>query len=603
MLELLARIEKLQQRLQQGDMQPYGRARGALAKLQQSIEENTFTVAVVGEFSRGKSTFVNALIRQALLPMDVLPETAVLQVVEYAPETTVELVYKDGRREPIAAEEASLERFSVDGSEAQREDIACLHIGTPSYLLKRNITLIDTPGVMDMEDQRADITYGVLPQADMVLFLLDATSPLKKTEYEFLTKRILPQGLTDIVFLANKADNIDEEEDEDFPANLQKRLEKAFLSKKAQEAQGRATGLSEIRLFPISAKWALEGYAQQDSGKIDASGIRDLEKYLYDALQSEKRDAALLRHFQWQYGQIVKKLTNAITIERNLKLASAEELEAARRQVEALLQSHADHSQQIRRYVEEQLVVIDRMVDKSLHFSHARLSEDVEAAVMDYCGTDFQNFVENNLSRKVQREIDAWLSINTQRIAILLRKVEDELAKGLVRKFNDALHVRSAYTDAVAPGEAQQKYIIELSADDISDTDVVSGAIAAIGGIGLGLLVSSIFLPFLSLAAWPIIRSSMLEHRLAKAQQEVLPEIEKSLTACYTQIQNDMQQSLAKQGAKIAERFDEIYQLKLESLGQQIKAELHEKVERREADLTAAKQCADQLAFLEKLSY
>lgn len=600
MLELLARIAKLQERLQQGDMQQHEAARGALAKLQQSIEENDFTVAVVGEFSRGKSTFVNALIRQELLPMDVLPETALLQVVEYAPETTVELVYKDGRREPIAADRESLERFSVDGDEAQREDIACLHIGCPSYLLKKNITLIDTPGVMDMEDQRADITYGVLPQADMVLFLLDATSPLKKTEYEFIEKQILPQGITSFVFLANKVDNIDEEEDEDFPAALQKRLEKAFLLKEAKDGK---PGLPEIKLFPLSAKWALDGYAKQDSKKVEESGIHKLEEYLHDALQSEKRDETLLRRFRWKYGQTVKRLTHAITLERNLKLASAEELEAARQQVDALLQGHADHRQQIGQYVQEQLAVIDRMIEKSLHFSHDRLLEDVEAAVMDYRGTDFQHFVKSNLSHKVQREIDSWLSINTQRIAILLRKVEDELAKGLVRKFNDAIHIRYAYTDANAPTEAKQKYIIELTADDISDTDVVSGAIAAVGGIGLGLLVSNIFLPLLSLAAWPLIRSSMLQSRLAKAQQEVMPEIEKSLAACYTQIQNDMQQNLAEQGARIATQFDKIYQRKLETLKQQIEAEQHEKAERRQADLTAAKQCADQLAFIEKLSY
>ena len=95
----------------------------------------------------------------------------------------------------------------------------------------------------------------------------------------------------------------------------------------------------------------------------------------------------------------------------------------------------------------------------------------------------------------------------------------------------------------------------------------------------------------------------MLQSRLAKAQQEVMPEIEKSLAACYTQIQNDMKQNLAEQGARIAEQFDKIYQRKLENLKQQIEAEQHEKAERRQADLTAAKQCADQLAFIEKLSY
>lgn len=82
MLDMKRRICQL---LEWNEMQKYERARDELMKLRESIEKDSFTVAVVGEFSRGKSTFVNALIRQDILPMDVLPETAVLQVVEYAP--------------------------------------------------------------------------------------------------------------------------------------------------------------------------------------------------------------------------------------------------------------------------------------------------------------------------------------------------------------------------------------------------------------------------------------------------------------------------------------------------------------------------------------
>lgn len=108
------RLGKLAESLKAADLE------AALAENRKQLAEDSFKIVVAGEFSRGKSTFVNALIRQALLPMDVLPETALLQVVEYAPETSVELVYKDGRCEPIAADRESLERFSIDGAEAHR---------------------------------------------------------------------------------------------------------------------------------------------------------------------------------------------------------------------------------------------------------------------------------------------------------------------------------------------------------------------------------------------------------------------------------------------------------------------------------------------------
>lgn len=590
--KMLDMKERINQLLEKIDIQQYERARTELLKLRKSIEEDAFTVAVVGEFSRGKSTFVNALIRKNILPMDVLPETAVLQVVEYAPEIKVTLVRKDGTKETVPADKESLERFSVNGSESLRKEIAYLHIGCPACLLKNHIVLIDTPGVMDMEEQRADITYGILPQADMVIFLLDATSPLKKTEYEFITKQILPQGITSIVFVANKADNVDEEEEDSF-AQIQKRLENAFLNREGK------TGLSEIKLFPLSAKMALRGAEQQSNDLLESSGVITLERYLFQALQSTQRDETLFRRYCWKYEHIRKHLSNEIVLERNLKLASVEELEAKRSQLEKLVQEHESNAQQIDKYVQEQIKIIYRMVDKSLQFNCRRLSEEVKAAVMDYHGTEFQYFVEKQLARRIQQEIDAWLNKNARRIGILLKKIQDQLARGMMRQFNKALQTGYVYTSM----ENEKHYFIELEAEDISNTDVFAGAIAAVGGIGLGLIASSMLMPFVSFAALPFIRRSLISYRLAQAQQEVLPLLEESLADCYAQIQKDLHESIAQQGRKIADNFDRIYQMKLEEIKRQVEEERQEKADQCEDDLHEAEKCAGLLEFIGKLSY
>lgn len=590
--KMLDMKERINQLLEKIDIQQYERARTELLKLRKSIEEDAFTVAVVGEFSRGKSTFVNALIRKNILPMDVLPETAVLQVVEYAPEIKVTLVRKDGTKETVPADKESLERFSVNGSESLRKEIAYLHIGCPACLLKNHIVLIDTPGVMDMEEQRADITYGILPQADMVIFLLDATSPLKKTEYEFITKQILPQGITSIVFVANKADNVDEEEEDSF-AQIQKRLENAFLNREGK------TGLSEIKLFPLSAKMALRGAEQQSNDLLESSGVITLERYLFQALQSTQRDETLFRRYCWKYEHIRKHLSNEIVLERNLKLASVEELEAKRSQLEKLVQEHESNAQQIDKYVQEQIKIIYRMVDKSLQFNCRRLSEEVKAAVMDYHGTEFQYFVEKQLARRIQQEIDAGLNKNARRIGILLKKIQDQLARGMMRQFNKALQTGYVYTSM----ENEKHYFIELEAEDISNTDVFAGAIAAVGGIGLGLIASSMLMPFVSFAALPFIRRSLISYRLAQAQQEVLPLLEESLADCYAQIQKDLHESIAQQGRKIADNFDRIYQMKLEEIKRQVEEERQEKADQCEDDLHEAEKCAGLLEFIGKLSY
>src|SRR5579872_1696464 len=66
------------------------------------LSEHRFTVAVVGEFKTGKSTFVNALLGVDVVPTDVVPATATLNRMTYGLESSIEVVYKDGRKEAVA---------------------------------------------------------------------------------------------------------------------------------------------------------------------------------------------------------------------------------------------------------------------------------------------------------------------------------------------------------------------------------------------------------------------------------------------------------------------------------------------------------------------
>jgi predicted GTPase len=76
----------------------------------------------------------------------------------------------------------------------------------PAEILRDRVTLVDTPGVNDLNLQRAEITYGYVPRADAVVFLLDAGQILKESERRFLRDRLLGAGRDRIVFAINKAD-------------------------------------------------------------------------------------------------------------------------------------------------------------------------------------------------------------------------------------------------------------------------------------------------------------------------------------------------------------------------------------------------------------
>ena len=104
-----------------------------LKELTVFLEKENFTVVVLGEFSRGKSTFINALLGKSLLPMDVLPETAVLSALLYGDEPEATIIYCDGHRERGQADGQYLSQFSAQSG--RHEDISYIQLKYPAHIL------------------------------------------------------------------------------------------------------------------------------------------------------------------------------------------------------------------------------------------------------------------------------------------------------------------------------------------------------------------------------------------------------------------------------------------------------------------------------------
>lgn len=143
-----------------------------LNELYDDINNDSFNIVVLGEFKRGKSTFINALLGQSLLPMDVLPETAVISEISYGDEAEVNVLYNDGHRQKGEVSYEYLDNFSARNKKAIIDDVKCIEIKYPMEFLKDNIVLVDTPGVSDLSEQRVEITYNYVPKANAVIFLL-----------------------------------------------------------------------------------------------------------------------------------------------------------------------------------------------------------------------------------------------------------------------------------------------------------------------------------------------------------------------------------------------------------------------------------------------
>ena len=563
-------------------------SRAELHRLKQAIQQDVFSIVVLGEFSRGKSTFVNALMGEPLLPMDVLPETAVIQVLHYAEQPGVEIVYRNGMVKQGEADCEFLKRFSVRAQQDTADDVEYLRIGYPSSFLQHQVVVVDTPGVSDMDEQRAEVTYGFLPQADMVLFLLDASSPLKKTEKEFLEKRVLPQGIRKIVFLANKIDHLDEEEvdEEEYLDKLRMRLKKAFGGDEGKP------GLQDIELFPLSAWQALKGGAAEKR-----SGMAALRAYLEQAAEGQRMTIKLAR-FQWQYRQVVQRIYNQALSRKMLHETDSQQLEAAKKQIEAMLADKEQGQERVQAYMEKEQKIILDMTNKSLKHFYQRLEEDILDMVENYRGDDFKDFIESRIIKRVQREIDNWIGMYGPRILLLIRKVELQISRGMSRNFQQEVMVESSQLPFSLDGCA----VLDVRARDLSNTDLQAGAIAAAGGVGLTLVAGGVLMPFISFAAMPFIRKTLFQKRLAAAKAEVTAQLSGQLIQCMNQLQKDVQEEIRKRCTVSVKNIVYSYESLLADYRDKIDAEIREKTMRQRqltSSLEADKQVLETLGKLQ----
>ncbi|MBK5938496.1 dynamin family protein [Halochromatium roseum] len=176
------------------------------------LAEAPLTVVVLGEFSAGKSSFLNRLLAADALPMAILPKTATLTRLVHAGQGEVGRVEIDRRGALcIETEVISHQDFSELQRAAKVHDITVaqdlgrireVRVFLDEPLLTK-LQLVDTPG-FNHDQAMDDRTLGILDSADIVLWITDAVQPAKQTEFEKL--RLLKARGKRIWLIVNKAD-------------------------------------------------------------------------------------------------------------------------------------------------------------------------------------------------------------------------------------------------------------------------------------------------------------------------------------------------------------------------------------------------------------
>ena len=145
-------------------------------------------VCVVGEFKKGKSALINALIGSDVCPVDDDLATMAVTVVRHSTEPGAVVRRRDAGElivEAIPADEAGRWVAERDGDE-RRAGVELVEVGLPNEFLGRGIALVDTPGVGGLNAAHAAATLAFLPSADALVFVTDASTELSGPELEFL---------------------------------------------------------------------------------------------------------------------------------------------------------------------------------------------------------------------------------------------------------------------------------------------------------------------------------------------------------------------------------------------------------------------------------
>jgi uncharacterized tellurite resistance protein B-like protein/GTPase SAR1 family protein len=159
----------------------------------QHLLEKRFRVAVVGEFSQGKSTLLNAMLGEEIQPVRAIPCSGAISILKYGLEKRVTCRYKDGRTAtiPIAqyqelvsiSETAALNGLSDELEKSEIAEVIFEHPGLE--ICRQGVEVIDSPGLNEHPD-RTRITHQLIAQADAVIFLANAARPLTQGEKELL---------------------------------------------------------------------------------------------------------------------------------------------------------------------------------------------------------------------------------------------------------------------------------------------------------------------------------------------------------------------------------------------------------------------------------
>ncbi len=424
--KLLEDIEKLKEPLHSIGLQQRDQL---LDTISQRLQQDTFKIMVLGEFKRGKSTLINALLGKDILPAKVPPCTAVITEVKYGQNPKAILHFNQNQPpKEITVEEIAnyitiqenanpyslsfkLTMDSNGKEKLERQPYKKMELYYPLALCQNNVEIIDSPGLNEAEIRR-QITEDYLGKLDAAVLVLSCEQFFSTSEQKFLQEYANPErpifSTENLFIVANYADILDDAEEGREAAYdaLKKRADK-YLRAIFQNQFSK-------RVFFVSCKQALEGKKKKNDSLLNNSGFPALEIALEDFLARER---GWIKMAQSVHGvrSIIREGIQYFPDYINILKQEVGQLEAKREEIQPGLVNLKERKQNVSDILTKECDDLLSKIAASYQKFNEKLAEETQKFLVNYepeCSLwnvkKYITEIQNALKEKVDSLINNW---------------------------------------------------------------------------------------------------------------------------------------------------------------------------------------------------
>lgn len=349
------------------------------------LAEDRFNLVVLGEFKRGKSTLINALLGRAVLPTGVVPLTSVVTALRFCQREHLEVRFLDGSRQEHPVEVLS-EYVTERENPGNRLGVEMAVVGLDHELLRGGLELVDTPGVGSIHGHNTEVARGFLPRVDAALCVLDAGQPLSDGERELFSEAA--ERVPRLLIVVNKIDHLEAGD---------QRMALDFITTALRDLLGER----ELEVFPVSAR--------------GGEGVKALAERLR-RLASQERETLLLRSVVGLAGAVAADGAHAARFEARAVELPLEQLEQRaglfEQRIQELQVAEAEAADLLERGVQR---TVAAAVDEPLQAHAKREAPRLRAALREHV-EGLGRIAPRELSDELERWIDATVRREFERL-------------------------------------------------------------------------------------------------------------------------------------------------------------------------------------------